>query len=79
MVEAGCRYLREVFLHDELEVRVVLGEVAGKKATLEYVVIRKGDGQEVVTGFTAILAFDYGLRKVASLPEAFLAINRGSR
>ncbi|KJS00459.1 MAG: hypothetical protein VR65_13310 [Desulfobulbaceae bacterium BRH_c16a] len=79
VVEAGCRYLREVFLHDELEVRVVLGEVAGKKATLEYVVIRKGDGQEVVTGFTAILAFDYGLRKVASLPEAFLAINRGSR
>lgn len=73
VVEAGCRYLREVFLHDELEVRVVLGEVAGKKATLEYAVVRRGDGQEVITGFTAILAFDYALRKVAALPEPFLA------
>lgn len=72
VVEAGCRYLREVFLHDELEVRVALGEVVGKKATFEYVVIRKGDSQEVLAGFTAILAFDYALRKVAALPEHFL-------
>jgi acyl-CoA thioester hydrolase len=72
VVEAGCRYLREVFLHDELDVRVELGEVVGKKATFEYAAIRKGDSCEVLAGFTAILAFDYALRKVATLPESFL-------
>lgn len=76
VVEAGCRYLREVFLHDELEVQVTLGEIEGKKATFLFTVRRKSDGQEVLTGFTAILAFDYALRKVAQLPEPFLAACR---
>lgn len=73
VVEAGCRYLREVFLHDELEIRVSLGEVQGKKATFMFEVTRKSDGQQVLSGFTAILAFDYSLRKVVELPEPFLA------
>ena len=76
VVEAGCRYLREVFLHDELEVQVTLGEVQGKKATFLFAVTRKGDGQQVLSGFTAILAFDYAQRKVAELPEQFLAACR---
>lgn len=76
VVEAGCRYLREVFLHDELEVQVTLGEVEGKKATFLFAVRRKSDGQQVLSGFTAILAFDYSLRKVAELPEPFLAACR---
>lgn len=76
VVEAGCRYLREVFLHDELEVQVTLGEVQGKKATFLFAVMRKGDGQQVLSGFTAILAFDYAERKVAELPEPFLAACR---
>ena len=76
VVEAGCRYLREVFLHDELEVRVTLGEVQGKKATFLFEVMRKSDGQQVLSGFTAILAFDYAQRKVAELPEPFLAACR---
>ncbi len=73
VVEAGCRYLREVFLHDELEVGVAIGEVEGKKATFLFEVTRKSDGQRVLSGFTAILAFDYALRKVVELPEPFLA------
>lgn len=76
VVEAGCRYLREVFLHDELEVQVTLGEVQGKKATFLFAVTRKNDGQQVLAGSTAILAFDYAERKVAELPEPFLAACR---
>jgi len=76
VVEAGCRYLREVFLHDELEVQVTLGEVQGKKATFLFSVARKSDGQQVLAGSTAILAFDYAQRKVAELPEPFLAACR---
>lgn len=76
VVETGCRYLHEVFLHDELSVEVTVGEVKGKKATFFFSVIRKSDGAQVLQGFTAILAFDYALRKVAELPEPFLAACR---
>lgn len=76
VVEAGCKYLREVFLHDELEVEVTVGEVQGKKATFLFSVRRKSDGVQVLSGFTAILAFDYTLRKVAELPLPFLAACR---
>lgn len=72
VVEACCRYQREVFLHDELEVQVTVGEVQGKKATFLYTVMRKNDGQQVLAGSTAILAFDREARRVAELPESFL-------
>jgi acyl-CoA thioester hydrolase len=76
VVEVGCRYLREIFLHDELAVQVTLGGIEGKKATFQFVVTRKGDGQQVLTGFTAILAIDPALRKVVELPQPFLAACR---
>lgn len=76
VVEAECRYLREVFLHDELEVQVTVGGVQGKKATFLFAVRRKSDGQQVLAGSTAILAFDRAERKVAELPEPFLVACR---
>ncbi|MBU1568604.1 MAG: acyl-CoA thioesterase [Proteobacteria bacterium] len=72
VVEAGCRYLRQVFLHDELDVHVTIGELEGKKCRLDYSVDRKGDGQKVLTGFTLMLAYDYDSRKAVALPEPFL-------
>ena len=64
VVEAGCKYLREVFLHEELKVQVAVTELAGKKCVLEYTVFRDSDGQKVITGFTVVLAFDRSSRKV---------------
>lgn len=72
VVEAGCRYLLQVFLHEELEIQVTVREVEGKKCTLDYNVVRQSDKQKVFAGFTVMLAFDYASRKVAQLPEPFL-------
>ena len=71
MVESGVRYHREVFLHDELKISLWVSEVRKKKFTLESAVSREADGEEVFSGFTSFLSFDYRNRKVASLPELF--------
>jgi len=72
VVESGCSYLRQVFLHEELEIHVAIEEMAGKKFTLRYAVFRGDDGEKVITGFTVILAYNYSLRKVVQLPGEFM-------
>lgn len=72
VVEVGCRYLQQVFLHEELEVLVTINVMEGKKCRLDYCVVRKNDGQEVLTGFTVMLAYDYDSRRAVELPEPFL-------
>ncbi|MFH0783797.1 MAG: thioesterase family protein [Pseudomonadota bacterium] len=72
VVEAGCRYLLQVFLHEELEIQVTVQELGGKKCSLDYSVVRLSDGQKVLAGFTVMLAYDYTSHKVVQLPEPFL-------
>ena len=71
MVESGVRYLREVFLHEELSVWVSVATMKGKKFILQYEVERDTDQESVLRGFTTFLAFDYGKRKVAVMPDGF--------
>jgi acyl-CoA thioester hydrolase len=72
IVEAGVKYHREGFLHDQLIVNVAVAEIAGKKFTLNYSVMRESDRQELLSGFTTCLAFDYQLRKVVEIPDVFI-------
>jgi acyl-CoA thioester hydrolase len=72
VVEAVCRFQREVFLHEELEVLLQLLERAEKKVVFGYSVIRTNDGAEVITGQTTHLGFTYSQRKVVPLPKSFL-------
>jgi acyl-CoA thioester hydrolase len=71
IVESGVKYHREGFLHDVLRVNVAVLEAAGKKCILKYSVVREADGQEMLSGFTTFLAFDYQTRKVVELPDVF--------
>ncbi len=71
VVESGCRYLRQIFLHDELSVKVAVEPPEGKKFTLKYEVMRKGDDEKVLTGFTVILAYNYALTRVVVVPDEF--------
>jgi acyl-CoA thioester hydrolase len=73
VVESGCRYLRQVFLHEELLVAVTIGELQGKRCRLEYSVQRRGEDQIVFSGFTLLLAYDPFAGKATTLPEQFLA------
>ena len=40
---------------------------------MQYEVKRTSDGKVVLSGSTLLLAFDYATRKVARIPEVFLA------
>jgi acyl-CoA thioesterase FadM len=73
MSEAHVRFQAEIFLGDELEVSVRPREVQASRFALDYQVRRVGDGAEVASGFTIMVAFDYARRRVARLPEAFQA------
>ncbi|TKB23882.1 thioesterase [Desulfopila sp. IMCC35006] len=72
IVESGVKYHREGFLRDVLLVHVTGVGIAGKKCTLAYSVTRESDGQELLSGFTSFLAFDYQIKKVVELPEVFV-------
>ncbi len=72
VVESGVKYHREGFLHDVLLVNVAIAEIAGKKCTLKYSVIRESDKQELLSGFTTFLAFDYQKKKVVEIPAVFI-------
>lgn len=71
MVESGVRYLREVFLHEELSVGIDVTEMKGKKIILQYDIKRAPEQEPVLRGFTTFLAFDYEERKVAAIPAGF--------
>jgi len=72
VVESGVKYHREGFLHDVLLVNVAIAEIAGKRCTLKYSVIRESDKQELLSGFTTFLAFDYQKKKVVEIPKVFI-------
>ncbi|MEE4240306.1 MAG: thioesterase family protein [Desulfopila sp.] len=71
MVESGVRYLREVFLHEELSVWISVSQIHGKKFTLQYEIEREPALEPVLRGFTTFLVFDYSERKVAVMPAEF--------
>ena len=71
MVESGVRYLHEIFVHEELEVSIVVAEIRPKKFVLEYAVVRKSDERKVLSGTTSFLSFNYEKRRVSALPTAF--------
>ena len=72
IVESGVKYHREGFLHDVLLVNVTIATLAEKKCTLNYHVVRESDSQELLSGFTTFLAFDYQIKKVVRIPDVFI-------
>ncbi len=71
MSDAYVRYRVEVFLGDSLTVGVAATELEGTRFKLEYEVERASDGKVVATGYTTLVSFDYGARRVVKLPEKF--------
>lgn len=66
--EARIRYLAEMFLGDQLEIGVRISELGNSSCRMEYRIERQGQG--TAEGWTALVGFDYGLRKPRRLPQA---------
>jgi len=76
VAEVCCRYHKEIFLHEELDVSIRLKEIGGKKLILDYEVTRTSENSLLLTGHTLHFAFDYTTRKAKNLPEDFFAEHR---
>ena len=69
--DVTCRYRRELFLGDVIDVGCRIPEMKSKAFVMAYRIERKTE--MCAEGATTNLCFDYAARKVASLPEAFTA------
>lgn len=72
MTEAYVSFKGEVFLGDEIEIEVKIGEMQKIRFKMEYSAKRVSDAKLVATGFTTLAAFDYGSRKICKIPEIFI-------
>jgi acyl-CoA thioester hydrolase len=67
MPEAQVRYLAEMFLGDDLEIGVRLVEMRQSTLVLGYRITRGGEA--TAEGTTALVVFDYQLRKARRIPQ----------
>jgi acyl-CoA thioesterase FadM len=72
MRDAHIAFRKEVFLHDVLLVDAGIDEVTATSFNMIYTVRREADDEIVFTGSTSLVAFDYEVRRVVRIPEAFL-------
>jgi acyl-CoA thioesterase FadM len=72
MVDAQVKYLRQVSLHDELEVEIKIEAENLKKFVVYYLVKNANTNKDVISGETGMLCFDYADQKVKQMPETFV-------
>jgi len=70
MGNAHVHFKKEVFRGDELSVFVHIEDLRAHSFEMHYTVVRGED--EVLNGSTKLVAFDYTLRKVVRIPDAFI-------
>lgn len=70
MAEAHVYFKMEVFRGDVLKAYVHIEEMRGVAFELHYTIMRGED--KVIYGSTKLISFDYDLRKVVKLPDAFV-------
>ncbi len=74
MADVACRYRQELFLGDVIDVGCRITEIKSKAFIMEYRIEK--EGRACATGATTNLCYDYKAKKVAHLPEAFVAAAR---
>lgn len=74
VADVTCRYRRELFLGDVIDVGCRISEMKSKAFIMEYR-IEKMD-TTCATGATTNLCLDYAAKKVVALPGAFVAAVR---
>jgi YbgC/YbaW family acyl-CoA thioester hydrolase len=68
--EARCRYKRELFLGDAIQVFCRVSELKSKHFTMHYQIQRQGT--ICAEGDTTNICYDYKAKRMASLPKEFI-------
>ncbi len=69
MTEAHIKYRKEVFLNDFLTVTVKISTLKQSSFNTDFSVERDSDGATVVSGYSALVAFNYQKRHICKLPQ----------
>lgn len=69
--EARCRYKRELFLGDAIQVYCSVTDLNPKRFTMHYQIQRRGTN--CAEGETINLCYDYTAKRMVSLPQEFIA------
>ena len=71
VAEALCRYKRELFLYDSIQIGCRINQLRSKGFRCEHQIRRQGI--LCAEGYTDCLSYDHGLKAVVKLPEPFIA------
>jgi len=72
MADAAVQYRSEAFHGETMVVQMTPVDLHDKGFDLAWCLTDKASGREVARGKSGMLCFDYGQRKVQSVPVAFL-------
>lgn len=72
ITDAAIQYKSESFLGDVLMVRIAVADFNKYGFDMFYIIENKATGKSVVIGKTGIVCFDYGKRKIATIPDILL-------
>src|SRR5499426_3698414 len=70
IARAECDYRAPARFGDELEVRLLVGDVGRSSFTLIYEIVQAASGQLVANGKTVMVSYDYGAERPVPLPDA---------
>ncbi len=63
-------YNKELFLNDEIEIRIVKTEIERTNFTFHYEIYSTA-GEKVINGYTMLVCFDYTAKKIKRVPQGF--------
>jgi 4-hydroxybenzoyl-CoA thioesterase len=72
MIDALVEYKSEAFYGDTVLIEAGIGDIDKIGFDIFYRMLNKASGKEIALVKTGILIFDYGKRKIAAVPEAFV-------
>ncbi len=76
MADLAVEYKAEAFYADKLFIAIAIGEITRVSFELYYEITTTRNAKKIVVALakTGMVCFDYGVKKVVGVPEAFLTI-----
>jgi acyl-CoA thioesterase FadM len=75
MADLAVEYKAEAFYGDKLNIAISIGEISKVSFEIYYELTTNRNDKKIVVALakTGMVCFDYGVRKVVGVPDAFLA------
>jgi acyl-CoA thioester hydrolase len=79
VVHAECDYRAPCFVHDELEVRLTIGDIGRSSFAFQYEIVKVANGQRLADGKTVNVTYDYAAGRAIPIPDSTRALLEQAR